>query len=476
MKLKQLKILLSQSLRTMPKKYQGQAIQFLEKNNGRGILGDDMGLGKTLQAIGWLSLNPEAVPVVIVCPSNVKYQWQDQLEQHAEMKSEVLIGKTPYLPSLPIFILNYEILSAAYWPNGKKKRARPKFPWVDYLMKMMNPKCLIVDEFHYVKNKESLRTRAVIQMGRKIPHIIALSGTPVEKCPIEFFPMLNLIAPKGFPSLWEFAFQYCDPKKGFRGRGWDFSGSTNTEELHELVKPIMIRRLKTEVAQELPPKIRSVIPVEISNKKEYNQAETDFTQWVEKVYGQEYKDSILAKGGIAITKIGMLKRLTALGKLPNIKIWIQDFLDASDEKLVVCCVHKKITKELKIMFPKSVHIDGSVEAKNRPGIVKEFQTNPKCRIFIGQLKAAGIGLDGLQHAASNLLFVELGWNFSEHEQMEDRCLRIGQKASSVNIYYMIGKDTIEEKIIKLIQKKHDICNEILNGQFVPKNLFGGNNK
>ena len=265
-------------LLTRPKKYQIQAVRMLESNNGRGILGDDMGLGKTYEALAWLVINTGNIPAVIVCPSNLKYQWQRQLWEHARMKSEVVEGVTPYYPSCPVVIINYKILAEAVWPGGKRrKRARPKFPWVD-MLKRMEPKTVILDEFHYIKNRAALRTRACVQLCRKVRHLISCSGTPIEKAPVEFYPILNLTAPREFSSFWKYAHQYCDAKKGFFG--WDFSGADNLEELHERVSPWMIRRLKKDVAKELPPKIRSVLPVSISNRKDYDHAEGDFLDWM----------------------------------------------------------------------------------------------------------------------------------------------------------------------------------------------------
>ena len=118
MKLNDLKILLHKALNTKLKKYQGQAILHLERNQGRGILGDDMGLGKTLEAIGWLVLNPMVYPVIIVCPSNIKYQWAEQLKEHAGIDSEILEGTKPYKPLRNVIILNYKILATAKWPGG----------------------------------------------------------------------------------------------------------------------------------------------------------------------------------------------------------------------------------------------------------------------------------------------------------------------------------------------------------------------
>ena len=462
---------LREALQTTPKKYQIQAVRFLEENEGRGILGDDMGLGKTLEAIGWISIHPEKSPVVVICPAAVKYQWQRQLQEHAGLDSEVLEGSKPYPPTKKIVIINYDILSSdSLWPNGRREKgARPIFPWVETL-RGMAPQVVILDELHYIKNRSALRTRACVQLCRKIRHVIAASGTPIEKCPVEFFPVLNLIDPLQFGSFMKYAFRYCNPQMGFRGH-WNFQGADNLEELHQVVSTWMIRRMKIDVATELPPKIRTVLPVDISNRKIYNRAETDFLKWLEERHGEEA--ALRAAGAVGLTRLGQLKQIAAQGKLSALQSWIGDFLEESgdDDKLVVFCVHRKILAALRKFFPKSVSLLGGTPTGKRMEILKQFQTDPKCRVFFGQLRAAGVGLDGLHKAASNVLFAELGWNFSEHEQAEDRCLRIGQDATAVNVYYLIGRGTVEEDILEMIQGKHDVCNQVLNGSIMDLKLF-----
>jgi SWI/SNF-related matrix-associated actin-dependent regulator 1 of chromatin subfamily A len=454
------------TLKTKPKKYQIQAVRHLEQcpQRGRGILGDDMGLGKTYEAMGWAAINPDAWPVVVVCPSNVKFQWAAQFAEHAGIHSTVLEGTKPYLPknTTPVVIINYKILSTAKWPRGKRKGARPHFPWVKTIQSL-RPKTLIIDEFQYIKNRSALRTRAVVALGRKMKHVIGASGTPIEKAPIEFFPMLNLIDKTEFPSVMKYAFQYCAPKKAWRGHGWDFSGAENLDELHQRIAPYIIRRMKTDVAKELPPKIRTILPITINNRREYQKAEQNFLQWVSEKMGQDHAENLAEQGAIGITRMGALKRIAAEGKIKEIERWIKHYIADYRKKPVVFCVHKKITKALIKKFPHAALIDGSVASEKRPDIIDRFQNDPKCQLFIGQLRAAGVGLDGLQKMADTVVFAELGWNFSEHEQAEDRLLRIGQCGNAVNVIYMIGAQTIEEHILQVIQRKHDICNKVLNG-------------
>ncbi len=458
-----------QAMFTDPYRHQIQAVRFLEALNGRGILGDSMGLGKTYEAIAWLAINPKITRVVVVCPSNVKWQWQRMFWEHARIDSGVLEGQTPYKPRKDVVIINYEILATAWWPKKRTKKSKPTFPWVE-LLREQQTQAVFIDEFHYIKSRQAQRTQAVVALCRGIKHVIAASGTPIEKSPIEFYPTLKLVAKGEFNSFWKYAFRYCDPTPGFRGRGWNFSGADNLEELHERVSKWMIRRLKAEVAKDLPPKIRISLPVSIDNLPEYREAEDDFLTWLERRHGEEAAER--AAGAVSLVRIGALKRIAAEGKLKAIKSWVEDFLEQSNEKLIVFCIHRPILAHLVETLPGRIaYVSGSIHGRKRQAMVDQFVGDADCRLFVGQLRAAGIGVDGLHKVASSVLFTELGWNASEHEQAEDRALRIGQTASSVNIYYMLAKGTIEERILEIIQSKHDICSRVLDGDIRKLQLF-----
>ncbi len=291
--------------------------------------------------------------------------------------------------------------------------------------------------------------------------MIGLSGTPISGKPAEFFPVLQMIRPEQFSSFWKYAMEYCAPHKNPYSGTWDFSGASNLEALHMVLQDIMIRRMKHEVLKDLPRKTRTIIPISISNRVEYTRAENDFLRWLAEVKGD--KAAKRAAKAEAIVRLNSLKWLTAQGKMKFALKWMEEWLESTDEKLIVFAYHRDSRGILKKAYPKAALVDGTVTGKKRQGQVDRFQTAPKCRVFLGQRQSAGTGLDGLQRASCNVLFLEIGWTSVEHNQAEDRALRIGQ-TKHVNVYYLVGRNTVEERMLSIIEQKDGVCAQVLDGK------------
>lgn len=422
--------------------FQKKGVNFIEARDGRALIGDEMGLGKTAQALAWLQLHPEKQPAIIVCPASLKLNWIREARMWMkEPNVQVVSGKKPYPIIGDIVIINYDILSN--WVNA---------------LKDIHPKVLIADECHYFKNNGTKRTKAVKALGKNIPHVIALSGTPIVNRPIEGFNALRLIDSTVTPDFWTFARQYCGAKHN--GFGWDFSGATNTEELHEkLTNTVMLRRLKKDVLQDLPDKIYSFTPMELNNEKQYRRAEKNFIQWVKESKGIAAANK--ASNAEALAEIEGLKQLAVKGKMKQSIEWIHNLVD-TDGKLVVFATHKFVIAQLMEEFGDvAVKVDGSVSGADREKAVDAFQNDESVRLFIGNIKAAGIGLT--LTAASTVVFLELPWTPGELVQAEDRCHRIGQK-NSVNIYYLLASGTIEERIAAMLDQKRKVLDAVLDGK------------
>jgi len=423
--------------------YQSEGVSFIDAHNGRALIADEMGLGKTIQALAWLQLHPEARPAVIVTPASLKLNWEREARQWMTLPdTHVVFGSFPYELRSMITIINYDIVTR----------------WVSTILES-KPKVIILDECHLIKNDKALRTRAVQQLARSIPNIITLSGTPMLSRPAELYNALNLVCPALFNNKWHYYQRYCGAHRG--PFGWNFNGATHTKELHDiLTSSCMLRRLKVDVLPQLPPKISSFVPMELDSVEEYRSAERDFIDYIQRTRGNEAARR--ASRAEAFARVEVLKQVVAAQKLNSVLHWIDEFL-SEDIKLVVFAHHNDIVEQIYQAFaPIAVRYDGTLSAQAKEQAKDRFQTDPNVRLFIGSLKAAGIGLT--LTAASHVAFVELPWTASDLDQCTDRLHRIGQAATSVNIYYLLATDTIEEHVAAIVDGKRTTFDAVMDGR------------
>jgi SNF2 family DNA or RNA helicase len=454
--------------------FQKEGIIQIERFGGKTLLADKMGLGKTLQSIGWFNLQSpgNVLPMIIIAPSVMKVKWKREIliwSNYKEKDIHILYGRkgnAEELKNRKILIINYDIVANTYKKeldkkNDKIKKVEQKYTgWKDYLIDI-NSKLLILDESHFCKNEQAKRTKAIQKLSRNINNIIAISGTPITKRPIDLYTSLNIIDPDTWNSKWKFAHRYCDPQHN--GFGWEFKGATNIEELHKiLVDTMMIRRLKKDVLPDLPSKQKAVIPVELDPEwiKEYQHAEAEILDWVEINEGVE--KALSASRAEAIVRIEKLKQITIKGKLDSVKNWIDNFLE-SDKKLVVACTHQMTIDYLVKHFKDiSVSITGKQSAEEKDTNALQFQNNESIKLAICNIEAAGVGID--LYAASDILTVEIGKSSVIHDQMDDRIHRIGQEADKIISWWMLAIDTIEEDLIAGLDEERKVIEAIIDGK------------
>ena len=433
-------------IKTKPLPYQERCVEMLDRFGGRALIADEMGLGKSFESLLW-AVRHRHFPILIICPASVKSNWQRECIKHFGIRAEVLEGTKPrrgWTPVRPVTIINYDILK----------------PWKVYLRRM-RPQVVILDECHFAKNRSAARTRNTESICRSSPHVLALSGTPIENNPIEFYPILNILQKNLFDGGFQgFAHRYCKPER--KPWGWTFTGASRMPELNRILRDnVMIRRLKKDVLKDLPPKSRFIHLINGDPKliREYKKAEKDFLVWLE-----EHAGSVVARRASRaeqVTKTLHLKRLAGESKLKGVLEWADAFLETG-QKLVLFAHHKKTLELLKAHFKeKCVLVNGSVRGSKRQEAVDKFQNNPKCTVFLGNLRAAGVGIT--LTAASTLGFVELGWTPGEMVQAEDRIHRISQLFPA-SIFYFLAADTIEVKICRILQKKQKMLESALDGK------------
>lgn len=418
----------------MLRPYQLEGARMLAIDFGlNGLLADEMGLGKTAQAICAIrSRSDEALPSLVCVPGSLKANWAKEIQLwHPGATVEILKGRAKpdaeFTPTADYTVINYDILTS-WEPNLTGKFSS-----------------VIFDECHRIKNNKALWTKAAVKIARSARYRLFLSGTPITSRPIDFFNTLKLLAPAVFPNWKNFVQKFCDLKPSrYSGSGMDYSGASNLDELNRLASAFMIRRLKEDVLSDLPEKQRIVMPIQI-DMKAYEDAE----------------ERALAERPLEAIEI--CKQAAIEGKIRHAIDWIADYL-GEGRKLVVFATHKKTLDRLADAFPGCARIDGNVPSDKRQPIVDRFQNDDDCRLFIGNLQAAGVGLT--LTAASATLTLELGWTPSEHIQAEDRVHRIGQEAGSVEAYYMIAQDTIDEDIMNVLDAKMGNISEAVDGRRV----------
>jgi SWI/SNF-related matrix-associated actin-dependent regulator of chromatin subfamily A-like protein 1 len=422
--------------------FQKIGVAFADAHDGNILNADDMGLGKTIQTIAYLQLRQKKMPVLIVVPAALKYNWVKEVTRWMSPVPvvQVLSGEKPYTITGKIVIINYDIL--IHW---QKTIEKTRF------------NMLIADEVQNIKNSSAKRTKAFKRIQKKIPTFMALSGTPIENHPAELYNAINMIDPALFPTAWDFYWEFCDPKNN--GYGWTYTGATNIPKLHRILKSsIMMRRLKQDVLPELPDKTISFVPIELTNQRDYKNAETDFIAWVAKNKGAAAAEK--AGNAATLAEIEGLKQIAVHGKLKGAIAWITDFLE-SGKKLVVVTTHTFVIDAIMQAFPGiSLKLDGSTTGTKRQEVVDAFQTDPVYKLFVTNLKAGGVGIT--LTAASDEVILELGWNPKIMDQVMDRIHRFGQK-QAVNIYYLLALGTIEEKIAELLDKKRKMIDGVIDG-------------
>lgn len=423
------------------RKYQLEGCRQIYKFGGRAILGDEQGLGKTIQASYWLLKTPRHRPALIVCPASVKYNWQIELRRFG-LRSEVIEGLKPkHLKQMPgeICIINYDILHS----------------WMSAIL-CNSPKTVIFDEIHFLKNPSARRTKVSRELVELCPARIGLSGTPIPNEIIDLWSPVSIIRPDLFPSRTDFAWRYTKPKQLF-GK-WVFKGGKNKGELREILYDnLLIRRLKVDVAPELPPKIRKVIPFKLTSYSEYNRARYDFMGWLKSFSPSR---AIRAKNNQALVKIGYLMRLVAKLKMSHTIRWITEWRESfgPGEKIVGLSVHTPVLRILAKRFPNCVVVDGSVTGRLRHEAVLKFTNDRKTEYLWGNWIAAGTGLN-LQ-VASHFVGLDLPMSPGVFSQGEDRIHRIGQTKNAF-YYYLIALHTAEEKLMKIHRTKLDNINGVI---------------
>jgi SWI/SNF-related matrix-associated actin-dependent regulator 1 of chromatin subfamily A len=426
-------------LSSYPELFQHQkvGIQFLQDCNGLAIIADEQGLGKTKLTALWVILQ-NFEKILIVTPCTAKSVWKNELitlgvpDKYISITRDTI--KTPYT------IINYDILKKFHKDIKKQKY-----------------NCVIFDEAHKINNTKSQRTNISQKISEDIPHVICVTGTPMNNRTSEIFPLLQIIKSPLGSNFTQFADRYCNRRLVSHGTGqhYDTSGASNLDELSEKLKVHMIRRLKKDCL-DIPDKLHSVFKLDFNDaeQKIYTSIEEDLIKYI-KIHGKKKINNT-----IAIAKINLLRQFCAEKKLLHTEEFIKDAIEAKEKILIFGFFNET----LEFLYEKYKKIALIITGKtNKPGeresIEKQFQTDPDKLIFIGNIKAAGLALT--LTSGCKVVFNDLTWNPSDHKQAEDRIHRIGT-VKQPEIYYLLFRNSIEDYVFDLITKKQTMIDAVMN--------------
>lgn len=443
----------SDSLKLRP--FQAAGVEYAIDSGCRTFIADEMGLGKTIQALAVIQ-REKAFPALVICPKAVRLNWVQEAERWLPGVS-VGYSKGRKLPDTDILIVNYDVV------------VKLKQDLID-----RGFQAIVLDESHYIKSKKAQRTKAIAGYWDKdrrehVPGIVdnirvrlALSGTVVMNRPSELVSQLEFLGRmQEFGKSWDFLQRYCDATE--TRFGWDFSGASNLTELSERLRSTCyIRREKAVVARELPPLQRSIVPVEIKHRREYEARLRDVISWMRTYWdSRTEEDTEASYRAQALVRIEGLKQLVAQHKMDSVVDWVVNYLSVTDDgKLVLFAHHRAIQdalfENLREFNPAKIKGGDSDDERER-NIVK-FRSDDSCRVIVASIKAASVGIN-LQNASA-VAFAEFGWTPAEHDQAEARVHRIGSNHESINAYWLVAKGTFDDDCVDLIESKRAIVDAI----------------
>ncbi|MCK9411072.1 MAG: DEAD/DEAH box helicase [Prolixibacteraceae bacterium] len=439
--------------------YQKEGIDFALFRK-TAIIADEMGLGKTIQAIGTAVLKKgifDFRKTLVVCPASLKEQWKKEIEKFSYEKALIIEG-FPYERERQysdndhfFFIVNYETILRDQLALNKAG--------FDFL---------ILDEAQRIKNFETKTASSIRRLQFK--HVLIITGTPIENRLIDIFSIVSAINPSFFGPLWEFSYQHClfDPEKHNK-----INGYYNLQKLNKQLEPILIRREKRKVLDQLPNVQQINVPVNLSPlQADYH---ASYAKGIAAIIRKKFLTPYdLQKLQLLLASMRMVCDSTYLideetnesPKLEELKYILLEKLDVvnSDSKIIIFSewvkVHKLIGHILRENNIGFTELNGSVPVKLRGELIRKFETNPHCKIFLST-EAGGSGLN-LQ-VANTLINFELPWNPAKKNQRIGRIDRLGQKSNKLTIFNFITRNSIEQQIASGLLVKQNLFDGVLDG-------------
>jgi SWI/SNF-related matrix-associated actin-dependent regulator 1 of chromatin subfamily A len=430
-------------------KHQEDGIKFLLRNK-KCILADSMGLGKTYQSIV-AAIESGSERILIICPSSLKINWMREIQNFCEDSEVSIISGNHWNPS-KFTIVNYDVLKNFHTVAEKNKEYEE---WelmrniVDF-----NPDLIILDEAHFIKNHNSKRGAILKDLSKNFgcERVWLLTGTPIANRPMDYYNLLSIIGSPITNNWVHYAKTYCDGKR-FRKGGkyvWVTKGASNLEELASKTKRTILRRKKEDVL-DLPPKLITPVYLELQNVDEYKSVWEDYLvkRKLEGKKGNPARD---------LVEMTLLRTFIAMETVPFSIEKAEEALELDKKVIIFCNFNDEMDAFIRHFGDKCVCVRGGMTDKQKQLSVDRFQEDDKCKVFVGQIKAAGVGLTLTK--AEIVIMNSLDWVPGNHEQSEDRAYRIGQK-ETVNIYYMLIDNTIDTLVWGILNEKKKVIGTIM---------------
>jgi SWI/SNF-related matrix-associated actin-dependent regulator 1 of chromatin subfamily A len=425
-----------------PLSHQKEAIEKLVGSR-RFILADDMGLGKTTSTI-IAALETGAKKILIVCPASLKINWEREIANYSDRPVYIAEGKK-YSTDADFVIVNYDILKNFHDIKDNKNS----------LFIQSNFELVVLDEAHMISNAQAQRTKIINNFVKQIKRVWLLTGTPMTSRPMNYYNLLSIIESPVAQNWMAYAIRYC---QGYQFRAgnrkvWNVTGASNLEELRDRTSKQILRRLKEDVL-DLPDKI--ITPVYLrTSSKEYKELMGEYYEWVNNK--KEGSSSLT----VQFSKLMKVRKVIANEKVKQTIEFVENIIEQGKKVIIFTnftdtlqLIHNHFGKE-------SVYLDGSCNKVQRQFAVDQFQDNEKIKVFVGNLKAAGVGLT--LTSAEVVIMNDLSFVPAEHAQAEDRAYRYGQK-NNVLVYYPIFENTIEGVIYDILNKKKKVIGTVMGDE------------